>query len=164
MLKGIANIRGIAQGFLRRAVGLGQKVTEAYWTLRDAGLGYKKSVFESDYEKYDKQDFVTEEITRLDPHHLIPGNLHVESVWDLTANYKYDIEGVYTDLQGNTQTATWSVIDNRRLTQAEIADVGVTFAEDYAPEGFEFVGDITMVGSWTKTQREGQWKTDRFIG
>lgn len=154
MFGAIRNVRGFVQGILRGASRLRQTATEVYWTLKTAGLDYLQSEFRADYEKYERQDFLTSEIGLLPTDQLIPGHLHEESVWNLTAKFKYDLEATYTDPEGNTETHYWSIIDDKRLTQAEISDQADSFAKDYAPDGFPIQADVSLVGSWTQPQRQ----------
>lgn len=147
-------LRGLAQGFVRSAVAIGRKAIETYQTLTEAGLGYVKSQFEVDWQTYDQQAAFVSLAMEMPKDQLVSGNLHGESIQNLTCKFKYDVKALYENLQGDTVTMHWSVINDERMTPNEILEYAQMFAVDSAAEGFPMHGPPELEGIWTRAESE----------
>lgn len=146
----ISGLRGLAQSFVRGAVAIGRAIETTYATLTDLGLGYVKEQFTYDWNLYDQQKAFVDLAGELDKSQLIPGAIHGESTQNLTCRFKYDVKGVYKNLEGEETTLHWSVINNERLTQEQILAQGGIFAKGCQPKDFPFIEEVAIEGIWFK--------------
>lgn len=147
----ISGLRGLAQSFVRGAVAIGRAIETTYATLTDLGLGYVKEQFTYDWNLYDQQKAFVDLAGSIEKSQLIPGAIHGESTQSLTCRFKYDVSATYEDLEGNTLTKYWSVINNERLTQEEILARAERFAEEYPEEGMPFHAPAQLEGIWHRS-------------
>lgn len=145
MIKGI---RGFAQGFVRAAVAIGERASEAYSSLRQIGLDYARGDFEIDWDIYNEQTGFTQLAMEMDPDQLIMGHLHGESIWNLSEKYRYEVTTPYMTPDGILSEQTVTVTSKTRLTMQEVFDQGDELMETSPPvEGVEY-GEKELSGIW----------------
>lgn len=146
----VKNIRGFAQSIIRGAVAVGMKAVETFETLKASGLGYIESQFRADFEAYDVQPFLMDEIYTLREDYIIPVGYHQETDIGITFPYKYDIQATYMDAKGITMDLTRSVVSNERMTLDEIMEEAAVWEEETPDEGWQPFTDWELIGSWKK--------------
>lgn len=151
MLSGIVgNIRGFARSIVRGAASIGRTLEETFDTLVNVGLEYAQDLVTIDFEKYNVQPFVCDEIRKMDRDRLIPGTHHVETDLSLSTKFRYEVLYEFEDVKGNKFDQYWTVASKRRLTQNEILDLADDFIVDSPTKAVPVTGEISLVGSWVR--------------
>lgn len=146
----VGNIRGFAQSLIKGAVGIGLGAIETYDTLAKKGIKYARDLFALDYESYNVQPFLMEQISLLDKDQLIPGGYHAEAKRKYSTKFRYEVKCTYEDIWGNIDERYWTVVSDTRLTQNQITEGADAFPAEYAPSDFPVHGEIELTGSWVR--------------
>lgn len=149
----ISGLRGLAQAFVRGAVAIGRGVESTYTALTTLGLDYAKERFEIDFESFDRQPFLVDEIKKRPSDQLISGALHQEVDIGIKANFKYDVESEWIDPTGKKKTITRSVVSDYRMSQDEIGEEAEAWGSDTGDPDERQLTGWELSGSWYR-QRE----------
>lgn len=143
-------VRSFFQPIIRGYEAIKAGVAHTFEILR----GYEPTISESEI----REDYLAYQagtaIQRLDEplvkEYLIPWYVHGKAPVNLSANFKYDVQVTFENLEGETEDVPWSIISDERLSPEEVMRLAESFPADYEVEGFPFHGAMELVGVWRK--------------
>lgn len=144
----LSGLRGLAQTAVRAIARAEVALRTGFRWLQEAGLDYPVAGYRQDYEKFAQQEYLTGAIAGQDPDHLIPGEHHEESLWQLSQKFRYEVLTPWETEEGEVIEKYTTIISPGRLTPNEVYDQAADHPSEYAPEEGLFHGAMEIVGSW----------------
>jgi len=152
MLRGI---RGQSQPFLKSAVTRGLSSSETIKSLRQAGLGYRRTDMLADYREWAQVPQKANVIRYVRRDYLPSRAMYVETFGKQRAAYRYQVTGnIYNPVAKDTVKFTTNVVSDFQMTPQQVYDEGIPPVEtavgksEYEITDYHLEGAFYKVGGW----------------